>query len=105
MSEIVVLAHAIAKSGYEKKLEEAMCAAVMPTHAEPGCLKYAFHRSAEDSRVFVMIEKWTSKEALDLHLKMPHIQTLFKKLPDLLAEPMKIQVYHALPEGLPEKLL
>ena len=57
MTEIIVLAHARAKNGSDVLLEKAMLAAVRPTHAEQGCLKYAFHQSVEDKHVFVMIEK------------------------------------------------
>lgn len=105
MTEIVVLAHARAKNGSDALLEKAFRKAIAPTHAEQGCLKYALNQSVEDKHVFVMIEKWTSQEALDQHLKAPHIQELFKKLPDLLERPMQIQVYKSIPDGSPEKLL
>ncbi len=105
MSEIIVLAHARAKNGSDAVLEKTVRAAIKPTHAETGCLKYAFHQSTEDKHVFVMIEKWASKEALDQHLKTPHILELFKKLPNLLERPMQIQTYKSLPDGSPEKLL
>lgn len=106
MKEIIVLAHARAKAGKEEQLTKAFCAAVPPTHAEEGCLKYAFNQSTEDKHAFVMIERWSSKEALDQHLKTPHIQELFKKLPDLLERPIQIQIYHSVSAGgSPEKLL
>ena len=105
MDEIIVLAHARARNGGEALLEKTMRAMVKPTHAEEGCLKYAFHQSTEDKQTFVMIEKWSSKEALDRHLKTPHIQELFKKLPALIQKPMQVQVYKSFPDGSPEKRL
>ncbi len=105
MTEIIVLAHARSKNGREVELEKTVRAAIKPTHAEAGCLKYAFHQSVADKQTFVMIEKWASQEALDQHLKASHIVELFKKLPDLLQRPMQIQIYKALLDGSPEKLL
>lgn len=105
MSEITVLAYAEAKAGCEKKLEAAFRAAMPPTHAETGCIKYALQQAADNARSFVMVEKWVSKADLDLHLKTPHIQTLFKQLNELLAKPIEIQVLKPICEGDAGKLL
>lgn len=103
MEEIVVLAKARAKKGSEERLEKTVRAAMPPTHAETGCLKYSFNRSIEDPEIFVMVERWASKDALDRHLASPHIRELFSKLPDLLAVPMEITTYRTIPEGSPQK--
>lgn len=105
MSEIFVLAFARAKQGRGEELEKAFREAMPPTHAEEGCVKYALQRGQENKDEFVMVEKWTSKAALDLHLKAPHIQVLFKKLSELLAEPIRIQVLDSIREGSPSKLI
>ena len=105
MSEITVLAYAEAKVNCEKKLEAAFCAAMPPTHAEKGCIKYALQQLSDNARSFVMIEKWSSKEALDLHLKAPHIQILFKKFNELLAKPIEIKILNSIVAGSPGKLL
>lgn len=105
MAEIFVLAFARAKEDSAEQLEKAFRAAMPPTHAEPGCLKYALQRSRENKNEFVMVEKWSSKEALDKHLQTPHIQLLFKQLSGLLAEPIRIQILDSIREGLPEKLI
>ncbi len=105
MPVITVLAFAEAKGNCDDALEKAFCEAVPPTHLEKGCLKYALQRSQENKKQFVMIEKWASKEDLDKHLQTPHIQVLFKKLPDLLAAPIRIQVLDSIQKGSPEKLL
>ena len=103
MSEIIVIAKSKAKKGFEDQLETAVKAAIPPTHAEPGCIKYALHRSIEDPSQFVLIEKWTSKEALNEHLKTPHIQILFKKLAEIVAESPVIQIFEGMAVGNREK--
>ncbi len=103
MNEIVVLAKARAKKGSEEGLEKAAREVMAPTHAEPGCLKYSFNRSLEDPSLFVMIECWTTQEALQKHLASPYIQDLFKKLPALLESPMEIATFRTVSGGNSEK--
>ncbi|GEM_PF-347142 len=103
MNPVTVIARSKAKPGFEPVLEAVIRAAVTPTHAEEGCLKYSFQRCLEDPSSYVIVEKWTSKEALDLHLTSPHIAELFSKLPDLLAGPPEIQLFESLDAGDPEK--
>jgi len=103
MNEIVVLAKARAKKGSEAALESAVAGVMAPTHAEKGCLKYSFNRSIDDASSFVMIERWTSKAALEEHLASPHIRELFKKLPALLEKPMEISTFHTIPGGSADK--
>src|SRR5438128_1909016 len=76
MNGVTVLARAKAKPGREAELEQAMRAVVMPTHQEAGCLRYTVHRSLVDPSVFITVEHWTSKEAIDGHFATGHVQTL-----------------------------
>lgn len=103
MNGVTVLARAKAKPGREAELEQAMRAVVIPTHQEAGCLRYTVHRSLVDPSVFITVEHWTTKEAIDEHFATGHVQTLLKHAPDLLAEPPDIQLYELLPEGASEK--
>ncbi len=96
---VTVTARAKAKPGKEKELEAALRAVVPPTHDEHGCLRYAVHRGIEDPASFLVVERWVSKEALDAHLKTPHIQDLFKKVPALVAAPPEIVTFELLVAG------
>jgi quinol monooxygenase YgiN len=57
MSTIPVVAIIRAKAGKEKALEELLKKIVAPTHEEPGCLRYALHKSQTDPRSFVFVER------------------------------------------------
>lgn len=103
MSELTAVARVKARPGREAELERELRAIVAPTHKEPGCLRYALHRSMEDRAVFVVVERWASKQALDQHFAAPYIQAFLKKVPELMAAPPEIITYELLPEGLPEK--
>ncbi|MER5636001.1 putative quinol monooxygenase [Kitasatospora sp. NPDC002227] len=41
--------------------------------AEQGCLQYDLHRVAGDPDRFVLVEQWTSQEALAAHDATPHM--------------------------------
>ena len=99
MPTITVIARARANKGSEALLQKAITEVTTPTHAEAGCLKYALQRSVEDPQLFVIVEKWISKEAHAMHMGTPHVQALFEKLPGLLAGPAEIQVFEPLPSG------
>ena len=73
------------------ELETLLMAQVAPTRAEPGCINYDFHVDAADHCTFVFYENWTSREALDTHLAMPHLKPLFSQLDRLLALPVDIR--------------
>jgi quinol monooxygenase YgiN len=103
MSELTVVAKVRAKPGREADLEREFRAIVSPTHAEPGCLRYTLHRAVEDRALFITIERWVSKDAVDRHFGAPHTQSLLKKAGELLAGPPEILVFELLPEGQPDK--
>ena len=73
------------------ELEALLRAQVAPTRAEPGCINYDFHVDAADPCIFVFYENWTSRDALEIHLAMPHLQPLFSQLDRLLAVPVDIR--------------
>jgi quinol monooxygenase YgiN len=103
MAELTVIARVKAKPGKEGELEQALRAAVAPTHEEPGCLRYALHHSTEDSATFLLVERWASMAALEQHRKTPHLKVLFGKLQELLEGSPQVGLYELLPEGKPEK--
>jgi quinol monooxygenase YgiN len=103
MAGLTVMARAKAKPGREAELEQAMRAVVVPTHQEAGCLRYTVYRSVIDPSVFVTVEHWMSKEAVDQHFATAHVQALLKQVPNLLMEPPDITLYELLPEGDSEK--
>ena len=74
-----------------EELASLLLAQVAPTRAEPGCINYDFHVDAADPCVLVFYENWTSREALDAHLAMPHLKPLFSQLDRLLARPVDIR--------------
>ena len=104
MAEITVIVHIKAKPGKAQALERELRAAIGPTHSEPGCLRFALHRSTSDKEAFLLVERWSSQQALDEHLKKPYLTHLLAQLKELAAS-SEASVHELLPEGSAAKLM
>lgn len=80
---IVVIAHVRAKAGRDEELASVLRTLVAATRQESGCLQYDAHRATQDPCDFAFFERWESQEALDEHMKTPHIAAAFAALPEL----------------------
>jgi quinol monooxygenase YgiN/enamine deaminase RidA (YjgF/YER057c/UK114 family) len=72
-----------AKEGEADKLHELLAKNILPSRNEKGCLQYDLFRGGKDKNTFVLQEQWISKEAFDLHFKMPYIKELSRNIKDL----------------------
>ena len=45
---------------------------------EPGCLRFEVYHSQKDPKVFLLIERWESDEALDAHRQAKAYQEIYK---------------------------
>jgi len=91
---IHLVASLVAKAGSEAELRAALENIVSPVRTEPGCLRYELNQDRDNNRRFVMLEEWSTQEALDAHAKGEAFQSLAAKLDDLLAEPMTLTRLH-----------
>ena len=87
---INVVATFKAKQGMESRVREALERAVAPTLSEDTNRGYLLHQGIQDPAIFVLYEGWTSAEALDEHLKKPHLQQLVKDLDGTLDHPFEV---------------
>lgn len=75
--------------------------AVVPTvHGEDGCELYALHEAADR---LVMVEQWTSDEALQAHLAGPVLVELDARLDGKTVRPADIVIVSPVPLGDPVK--
>jgi quinol monooxygenase YgiN len=95
MSMVHVVAVITAKPGMRAKVLEAFQANVPAVHAEDGCIEYGATvdtdgagdfqtRFGEDT--FVVVEKWSSVDALKAHIAAPHMAAYGAKVKDMLAD-------------------
>lgn len=90
---LTVVAEAIAIPGREDELKQRLLSLVEPTRKEEGCIQYDLHMSTDEAGRFVFYENWKSRELLDRHLQSPHLKAFIAAAPELLAEPLRVQMY------------
>ncbi|MEC3917650.1 putative quinol monooxygenase [Nocardia sp. CDC160] len=65
--------------------------------AETGCLRYDLHRVTGDPDRFVLLEEWTSREALAAHDTTPHMIEADATNPTFRAGPAQVLELSAQP--------
>jgi len=66
---------AIAETSADKaeELKSVCLGLIEPTRKEKGCISYNLYQDTTNPGKFTFIEKWQSKEHLDVHMKTPHL--------------------------------
>ncbi|MBT0730861.1 putative quinol monooxygenase [Rosenbergiella nectarea] len=82
---INVIAYVTAKPGNETVVERALKVAEQAVQAEAGCQSYVLTQDIQQPRRYVMLECWSSQEALDTHMQQPPFKKLLTEI-DGLAE-------------------
>jgi quinol monooxygenase YgiN len=76
-----------AKPGEEQRLQDELGAMIEPSLAEPGCLEYRPLVDPGQPGAMVIIEEWTSEDALEEHFATPHFNRVAEVLGEILVEP------------------
>jgi quinol monooxygenase YgiN len=87
-NRLIVIAHApVAETHRDAFLVSArLC--IAETRKEAGCLSYDMHESVTKPGLFVFVEEWKDRAALDFHMAAPHLKAfLAAALPCLSAKP------------------
>jgi quinol monooxygenase YgiN len=103
MSEITVLVSARAKPGRGAELLDLYGELAAATHGEEGCIAFTLHRGLEDHDVIALVERWTSKDALDAHLQSTHVTAFRRDAGELADGPSTIVIAQPVPAGDPAK--
>ncbi|WP_241650188.1 putative quinol monooxygenase [Rosenbergiella collisarenosi] len=82
---INVIAYITAKPGSESVVLRALKTAEREAQAEAGCQSYVLTQDTQQDNRYVMLECWSSQEALDTHMQQPAFKQLIKDI-DGLAE-------------------
>ena len=74
---------------------------IAATRKEKGCLSYESHTSINDPNLFVVVERWESREDLNAHGKAPHMKVWREYSAPLKVSPTVIEI---ISDGKVEKL-
>jgi hypothetical protein len=71
---VQLIARHVIKPGEEAAVLAALPPLVAAARAEPGNLAFEVFRSVDDDRSYVLLERYTSRDALAAHRETPHFQ-------------------------------
>jgi quinol monooxygenase YgiN len=74
---------------------------ITETRKEKGCLAYESHASINDPNLFVVVERWASREDLSAHSRAPHMKVWREYSTPLRVGPPVIEI---ISDGKVEKL-
>lgn len=77
MSELHVVSTIPAKPETEDAIRATLQALAAESRNEEGCLSYDLYESASTPGMFVTMERWTGRDALELHMTSPHVAEAF----------------------------
>jgi quinol monooxygenase YgiN len=93
---VVVVATVYPATGRADEARAALLRAVPRVHTEGGCELYALHESADR---LVLVEKWTSSDALEAHAAAAALADLRAELDGLTIGDLDIQVLSPVASG------
>ena len=76
------------RDAYVKAAEEC----VFQTRQEKGCIAYENHSSILDPNLFVVVERWDTREDLNAHGRAPHMKAWREFSAPLKASPTVIEI-------------
>lgn len=91
---IYVLATIKAKPGQAGALIKGAQSCVAETRKENGCVSYEYVQSTDDPDTLIVVERWTTREALAAHLLAPHLK-LWREDRKPLVLSTKVEIIHA----------
>lgn len=89
MAEVRVIARSVARKGKEKQLGDLLRGMLAPTCAESGG---KLHELYESNSQGLFYEIWESQAALDQHAASPHFNRREQTMPELLQEPLEVNI-------------
>ena len=66
--------------------------AIAETLKEKGCISYESHTSINDPNLFVVVERWESREDLNAHGRAPHMKVWREYSAPLKVSPTVIEI-------------
>ena len=91
---IYVLATIETKPGKAAELIAGARSCIDATRLEDGCISYDYVKDTDRPDTVMVVERWTSREALAAHMLMPHLQEWREKRKPLVLS-AKVEIIYA----------
>lgn len=96
---ILVIARFLARPDRREELVALLSEVQEASRRDDGCLNYGYYTEVVDPVRLVAVEEWRDRDALDAHLRKPHVARLVEGLPGLGQEPPEITVHEIAGSG------
>ena len=77
---ILVTAHVAVQPDHRDTLQSILTEVQAASRLDDGCEYYGYFESIDEPNVISAIEMWSDRDALDAHLRQPHIAKLVEAL-------------------------
>ena len=92
---IMVTGTARFAAGEIERLRDAFAANIAATRAEDGCDHYAYAVDVGDPDLLHISERWRDEDAIEAHMKAPHMATFMGVLGAARIEALSVRMYRA----------
>ena len=93
---IAVYAKGIVSDNNVKKFVNLASELVNETRKEAGVISYELIRGIDNKNLFVFLEKWESKDALDTHMNTRHFKSIVPEIGKLLDGEMQVDLHEVI---------
>jgi quinol monooxygenase YgiN len=91
-----VVAHMETSPDKANQLVQVCLGLVEPSRKDPGCISYELFQDKQHPGKVTFIEKWENQEALDAHLKTPHLVNGLNAIGALATKPAEVLILNKL---------
>ena len=88
---VTILATYVAAEGNEEKLAEGLRDYVPMVLTEPGCIAFDVYRGIDNRRLFVLVERYADRAAVDAHIAAEHFTEVAVKVLRPLLESRQVE--------------
>ena len=88
---ITILATYVAAPGNEETLAESLRGYVPMVLTEPGCIAFDVYRGIENRRLFILVEQYADRAAVDAHIAADHYAEVAVKVLRPLLESREVE--------------
>jgi quinol monooxygenase YgiN len=96
---ILVTARVVIQPEHRDTVQAVLVEVQAASRLDDGCESYGYFESIDEPNVFSAIEMWRDREALDAHLRQPHIRKLVEALGTYTATPPEIVAHTVTASG------
>lgn len=90
---ITIIAKFVIKNEEVNNFKRLAKELVEESRKEEGCISYALHQDVNNKNVLTFIEKWESKDVIEIHNNSVHFTTIIPKLIELQEKDFEINLY------------